>query len=183
MAEVFPILDVGQACFVATWRSNRRRCGSFFRGDFRWSYSHLQVAISKPLWEDAYGCFQIEIPQNGWLIIMKTYLNWMIRGYHDFLKHPYKLGGGFLNIFLCSSPNLGEENHPFWWLHIFHGLVKNHQRKHHSRAVFCAGLKCWKTFPKKNQRQMMMIHVSSLRIRGKSKPVKNTNLKIWDLNL
>ena len=32
MAEVFPILDVGQACFVAAWRSNRRR--QVTSGDF-----------------------------------------------------------------------------------------------------------------------------------------------------
>ena len=43
MAEVFPILDVGQACFVATWRSNRRR--QVTSGDFSHIFTDMKVEI------------------------------------------------------------------------------------------------------------------------------------------
>ena len=60
---------------------------------------------------------------------------------------------------------------------VFMAWLKNHQRKHHSRAEKCRA-QVLKDVPKKNSKadddDDTMIHVSSLRIRGKSKPVKET---------
>ena len=102
---------------------------------------------------------------------------WMIWGYHDFLKHPYKLGGGFLNIFLMFIPKPRGRKSPILTVRIvFMAWLKNHQRKHHSRAEKCRA-QVLKDVPKtisKADDDDTLIHVSSLRIRGKSKPVKET---------